>query len=148
MVRNRIDSHEMYVRLRCVFVSVSLFVYMCVCVCTKYGVAGLFFFVFFGVGVCLLLHITGLFFISRSRSRSNCYPTQCGGTTNDHLSAKRQEIFLCQIVLTLHFTFFFKIPPSSRNRLLKGNKKTSSINHSYRSGERRNVRVWVLVCVC
>ena len=33
MVRNRIDSHEMYVRLRCVFVSVSLCVYVCVCVC-------------------------------------------------------------------------------------------------------------------
>ena len=121
---------------------------MCVCVCVCVLSMGWLGWFFFGVGVCLLLHVTGLFSISRSRSRSNCYPTQCGGTTNDHLSAKRQEIFLCQIVLTLHFTIFFKIPRSSPNRLLKGNKKTSSIDHSYRSGERRNVRVWVWVCVC
>lgn len=107
MVRNRIDSHEMYVRLRCVFVSVSLCVYIYVCVrVLSMGWLGWFF--FFGVGVCLQLHVTGLFSISRSRSRSNCYPTQCGGTTDDHLSAKRQEISLCQIVLTLHFTFFSK----------------------------------------
>ena len=68
MVRNRIDSHEMYVRLRCVFVSVSLFVYMCVCVCTKYGVAGLFFFFFFWGGVFAAAYHGPFFFLAVSIS--------------------------------------------------------------------------------